>query len=177
MCPPRLWGRYCFLSWKVLSQAAMPPYWIPLPYPASCTDFAAQPGSEPKSRWAGDEWEGWNGLMVPPSPASARGILCLHPTALSQLGLHCQGGGSQDSSQVGFTKSQGQSVFHENTAYSQVHTVLASLHQQGHREANDGERCLDLLASFWVYKIKAIATAGEWIQHTTMPQILQIFCI
>lgn len=86
--------------------------------------------------------------MVPPNPASAARGLWLLPTALSSLGLHCQGGGGQDSSQAGFTKSQGQPLFHENTAYSQIHTVLASLHQQGHREAKDGERCLDLLASF-----------------------------
>lgn len=98
----------------------------------TCTAFAAQPGSEPKSRWAGDEWEEWDGLMVPPSPAGR--ILCLHPTTLFTLGLHCHGGGGQDSSQVGFTKSQGQPLFHENTAYSQIHTVLASLHQRGHRE-------------------------------------------
>lgn len=51
----------------------------------TCTAFAAQPGSEPKSRWAGDEWEEWDGLMVPPSPASAGRILCLHPTTLSTL--------------------------------------------------------------------------------------------
>lgn len=58
--------------------------------------------------------------------------------------------------------SQGQPSFHGNTAYSQIHAVLASLHQQGHREAKDGEQHLDLLVSFWASsKIKAIATAGE----------------
>lgn len=145
---------------------------------STCTAFAAWPGSEPKSRWAGDEWEEWDGLMMPPNPTKCweRPLAASHSPLLP--GLSCQGGGGQDSSQAGFTKSQGQPLFHENTSYSQIHTILASLHQQGHREAKDGERCLDLLASFWASsKTKATATAGEQIQHTDAPQILQIFCI
>lgn len=58
--------------------------------------------------------------------------------------------------------SQGQPLFHGNNAYSQIHRVLASLHQRGHREAKDGERLLELLASFWASSnIKATAAAGE----------------
>lgn len=82
----------------------------------TCAAFAVQPGSEPKSRWAGDEWEEWDGLMGPSSPASAGRILWLHHTILSNLGLHRQEGVGQDSSQVGFIKSQGQHLFHENTS-------------------------------------------------------------
>lgn len=104
--------------------------------------------------------------MVPSSPAGAGRNLWLHHTILSSLSLHCQGGGGQDSSQSGFTKSQGQPLFHEIIDCCQIHTILASLHQQGNREAKDGERCLDLLASFWAsYKTKVIAAAREQKQQ------------
>jgi len=58
--------------------------------------------------------------------------------------------------------SQGQPLFHGNTAYSQIDAVLASLNEMGHREAKDGERHMDLLASCWASSnIKAVASAGE----------------
>jgi len=42
-------------------------------------------------------------LTGPPCPSSVGVALWPHPATLSPLGMHSQGGGGQDSSQVGFT--------------------------------------------------------------------------
>lgn len=91
--------------------AITPVVWIRLQIPSriqppqmevqSLCGSLIQPGSQPESRWAGDEWEGWEqlsqghrALQVP------GGALWPHPATPSTLGMDGQGGGCQDGSQV-----------------------------------------------------------------------------
>lgn len=59
--------------------------------------------------------------MGPPSPASTEGDLWLHPAIPSALGIHGQGKGGQNSSQIGLTGAK------DNPCFTEIPPIARSM--------------------------------------------------
>lgn len=154
----------------------MPLYWIPLPYPASAGGHVQplQLSLVQSQNPGGLEMSGKNGMVSWCHQALqvlGEFFVCIPQPSLPWA-CTVREEGAKTVARLASQRAKDNPYFMKilPTARSTPSWLLCI--------SRDTERCLDPLASFWAsYKIKAIATAGERIQHTDTPQILQIFCI